>query len=198
MEENIQKKKKPIKLLIGIIFIVIIAVVVILILTSKEGKETVNLNATLEKIVEQNKLETVTFTYNVVGKECKESGCNKHSNNIDDYKYVVSCKGTVTSGIDFKKVKINLDEENKKLVVEIPEANILETNISSTNFLNGDKLPADEIVSARALCKKEILQKSAADMELKKAAKEQVKIILSVYYEKWAKSLGDGYKVEVK
>ena len=89
-------------------------------------------------------------------------------------------------------------EENKKLVVEIPEANILETNISSTNFLNGDKLPADEIVSARALCKKEILQKSAADMELKKAAKEQVKIILGVYYEKWAKSLGDGYKVEVK
>ena len=110
MEENIQKKKKPIKLLIGIILIVIIAVVVILILTNKEGKETVNLNATLEKIVEQNKLETVTFTYNVVGKECKELGCNKHSNNIDDYKYVVSCKGTVTSGIDFKKVKINLDE----------------------------------------------------------------------------------------
>jgi flagellar basal body-associated protein FliL len=48
MEENIQKKKKPIKLLIGIILIVIIAVVVILFLTSKEGKETVNLIATLD------------------------------------------------------------------------------------------------------------------------------------------------------
>lgn len=198
MDENKKGSKKLIKLLIAIICILAIAVVVILALSNKEEDISVNLKSTLEKIVEKNQLETVTFTYNVIGKQCLEQGCDKTSNNVEDYKYVVSCKGTVTAGINFDNVKLNLNEEAKMLNVEIPEATITETNILATNFLNGDKLPASEIVSARELCKNTIQEKVNQDEELIEASKEQVRIILSTYYEKWVKALGNDYKVEVK
>lgn len=198
MEENNPKKKEPIKLLIGLILIVIIVIAVVLFLTNKEGDVNVELNTTLDKLVEKNELQTVTFTYNVIGKQCKEADCDKTSNNIDDYKYVVSCKGTVTAGVDFKKIKLNLNEETKTLLVEIPEATIGETNIASVNFLNGDKLPSSELVNGLGLCKETIKEKTNKDTELLEASKEQAKIILNLYYQKWIKSLGNDYKVEVK
>lgn len=199
MENSKKGNKRLIKLLIGIVCIVGVVITIILVFSNKEGEVTVNLKSTLDEIKEKSDLEAVTFTYNVIGKQCKdEEECDKTSNNIDDFKYVVSCKGTVTSGIKFDEIKLNLDESSKKLVIEMPEATITDTNISSTNFLNGDKIPASEIAHARKLCQQTLLEKVNADVELLDASKKQAEVVLTEYYKHIVKSFGNDYKVEVK
>ena len=113
-EEKHQKIKNPLKalclILLSLIFIALISVILVL---NKEGKITEKVKTSLDKIVEKSDLETINVTYNIIAKQCKKNDCDKKSNNIDDYKYVVSCKGTITAGINFKDVKIDEDIKNK-------------------------------------------------------------------------------------
>ena len=150
-------------------------------------------------IVEKSDLETINVTYNIIAKQCKKNDCDKKSNNIDDYKYVVSCKGTITAGINFKDVKIDEDIKNKKIIVTVPEATLTgEPIIGSVKFLNGEDVSADELPNARKLCQEETKAKSEKDDKLIPAAKEQAKIVLEEFYKQWIKSYDNTYVVEVK
>ena len=137
-EEKHKKIKNPLKvlclILLSLIFIALISVILVL---NKEGKITEKVKTSLDKIVEKSDLETINVTYNIIAKQCKKNDCDKKSNNIDDYKYVVSCKGTITAGINFKDVKIDEDIKNKKIIVTVPEATLTgEPTIGSVKFLN--------------------------------------------------------------
>ena len=150
-EEKHQKIKNPLKalclILLSLIFIALISVILVL---NKEGKITEKVKTSLDKIVEKSDLETINVTYNIIAKQCKKNDCDKKSNNIDDYKYVVSCKGTITAGINFKDVKIDEDIKNKKIIVTVPEATLTgEPTIGSVKFLNGEDVSSDELPNAR-------------------------------------------------
>lgn len=195
-----QKIKYPLKalcvILLSLIFIALISVILVL---NKEGKITEKVKTSLDKIVEKSDLETINVTYNIIAKQCKKNDCDKKSNNIDDYKYVVSCKGTITAGINFKDVKIDEDIKNKKIIVTVPEATLTgEPTIGSVKFLNGEDVSADELPNARKLCQEETKAKSETDDKLIPAAKEQAKTVLEEFYKQWIKSYDNTYVVEVK
>ena len=196
-EEKHQKIKNPLKalclILLSLIFIALISVILVL---NKEGKITEKVKTSLDKIVEKSDLETINVTYNIIAKQCKKNDCD---NNIDDYKYVVSCKGTITAGINFKDVKIDEDIKNKKIIVTVPEATLTgEPTIGSVKFLNGEDVSADELPNARKLCQEETKAKSEKDDKLIPAAKEQAKTVLEEFYKQWIKSYDNAYVVEVK
>lgn len=205
-EENDLKKKSSkgkskdiIKYLILIILIV--AIVIILINTySNGGNIETKAKISLDKIVEKSDLETANITYNVIGKKCKnEKKCDLNSNKINNFEYVVSCKGTLTAGIDFSKVKIDVDNKNKILKIEMPEVTLKgEPTIGSVKFLNGSEVPADELPAARKLCQETVKTRSEEDNKLLPAAKEQAKIVLEEFYKNWIKAYDSSYKVEVK
>lgn len=195
-KKSIGKKTKF--LLTGIIGILVI-VLIILIASSKEGNVEYNVKSTLSRLVEKSDLETVDFTYNVIAKQCKKKGkCDKKSNNINDFEYVISCKGNVTVGIDFKDVKVKVEEEKKILSITLPDAKIKEINVLSKKFMNGDDVPADELANAEKLCNDTVNEKSENDKELLTAAKEQAQVVLESFYSQWIKAYNDEYKVEVK
>ena len=150
--------------------------------------------------LEKSDLETATITYNVIAKKCKdEKKCDKSSNNINDFKYVASCKATITAGLDFKKVEIEVDEKNKKVIIKIPDAIIKgDPNIGSIKFLNGNELNSSEYADARKLCQETALEKSKKDNKLIPAAKEQAKIVLIEFYNQLIKGYNPAYTVEVK
>ena len=190
------------KMKIPIIAIIIVALIIIFggsILTSKEGKTKNTVKSSLDKVVEKSDLETVSFTYNVIAKKCKnDKNCDLKSNDIDDFKYVVSCKGTVTAGLDFQNVKIDVEENKKIVTVKIPEATLSKTpSVGSVRFLNED-VSADELPNARNLCAETIKYKSEADEKLLPAAKEQARVVLEEFYSQWIKAYNPEYKVEVK
>ncbi len=198
MEES-KSKKRVIKIKIPLI-VIIVLVLVVLLMPKKEIKMKIKVKSTLEKVVEKSDLETINITYNVIAKKCKdESNCDKTSNNIDDFSYVASCKGTITAGIDFQQVQVDVDTKNKKILVTMPEATIIgEPNILSIKLLNGNELAASETPNARKLCQETTKEKSENDEKLIPAAKEQSRVVLESFYKQWIKSYDASYSVEVK
>ena len=198
-ENNTIKSNNKNKVLIFGILTVIALVVVVLTITNKKGNIEIKAKSKLDKVVEKIDLETATFNYNVIAKQCKkDEKCNKESNNIDDFEYVVSCTGTVTAGIKDKIPKVEVDKKNKKLIIEVPEAEVTEVNVGSLKFLNGEDIPAIEFPNARKLCQDTIEEKSKKDENLIPAAKEQAEVVLKSFYEQWIKAIDKEYKVEVK
>jgi hypothetical protein len=199
MEVEKNKNKKSKKLLL-IVLIIIAIIVVILLIPKKEREIKVKIKSTLEKVVEKSDLETVNITYNVIAKKCKDdNNCNKSSNDINEFEYVVSCKGQLTAGIDFSKIDIEVDDKNKKVIVFMPEATLTdEPNIISVKFLNGQDIDASELPNARRLCQETAKEKSDKDKKLIPAAKEQSRVVLEQFYKQWIKAYDSSYDVEVK
>ena len=118
---------------------------------------------------------------------------------MDDFEMVLSCKGTLTAGIDFKEVKLEVDEKSKSVTVIVPEAVIKgEPNIGTVKALNGEDLPANKLPEARKLCQETAKEKSDKDNKLLPAAKEQARVVLEEYYNQWVKAKNPEYKVIVK
>ncbi len=197
--KEVKKENKSNKGLVLLLIVVIIVLVAVFVIPNKEGKIKISAKTSLDRFVEKSDLETVNFTYNVIAKKCKDmNDCDLKSNNIDDFEYVVSCKGTLTAGIDFKDVKIDVNSKEKKLIVTLPEATIKEINVNSTNFLNGKDVPASELPNARKLCEDTTKEKSNKDGKLLPAAKEQASVVLESFYEQWVKAFDNDYTVEIK
>ena len=188
------------KLWIPLLLIFITLFVIFFTRLNKEGQIKMKVKSTFEKVVEKSDLETVTITYNVIAKKCKdEENCDKKSNDISNFQYVVSCKGSIVAGIDFQKIKVDVDNKNKKVVVKIPDATIIdEPNINSIKFLNGNELSASELPNARKLCQETVKEKSEVDQKLIPAAKEQSKFVLEEFYNQWIKAYDSSYRVEVE
>lgn len=202
-ENNLKKKSSKSKGIIKRLILIIIIVVIVFFLIntySNGGNIETKAKISLDKIVEKSDLETANITYNVIGKKCKnEKKCNLNSNKMSNFEYVVSCKGTLTAGIDFSKVKIDIDNNNKILKIEMPEVTLKgEPTIGSVKFLNGSDVPADELPAARKLCQETVKTRSEEDNKLLPAAKEQARIVLEEFYKNWIKAYDSSYKVEVR
>ena len=188
------------KLWIPLLLIFITLFVIFFTRLNKEGQIKMQVKSTLEKVVEKSDLETVIITYNVIAKKCKdEENCDKKSNNISDFQYVVSCKGSIAAGIDFQKIKVDVDEKDKKVIVKVPDATIIdEPNIHSIKFLNGNELSASELPNARKLCQETVKEKSELDQKLIPAAKEQSRVVLEEFYNQWIKAYDSSYHVVIE
>ncbi len=200
-KEIVRKKGSKLKVFLLLLVLVIIVIFVKkFIISGGKGNIDLKVKSTLEKVVEKSDLETVNITYNVIAKKCKdEDNCDLTSNSIEDFAYVVSCKGTITAGIDFNNVDISIDEDNKKVIIVLPDAKITdEPNITSIKFLNGNDLPAEELPNARKLCQETTLEKSENDDKLLPAAKEQAIVVLEQFYKQWIKAFDDSYQVEIR
>lgn len=203
-EEKKSKKKKKKKRnkytkLIFILICIIVILIAVFVIPSREGITRISVKSSLDRIEKSSDLETVSFTYNVIAKKCEDKDdCNLQSNDIDEFEYVVSCKGTVTAGIDFEKVKIDIDKDAKKLILTLPESSIKDTNVESLDFINGDDIPAEELPNARKLCEDTTKEKSDNDEDLLPAAREQAIDVLKSFYKQWLKAYDEEYKIVVK
>ena len=194
---NIKEKKSKF-----ILISVTILIVIIIILSLGNGKRTIktHIKSTLTKLVEKSDLETATIMYNVIAKKCNdEEKCDLNSNNINDFKYVASCQGSVIASIDFKQVSIDVDDKNKKVIIKIPDATIKENIYTGIpKLLNVENLTMDILPEAKKLCKKTIKEKSDKDKKLIQAAKDQAIVVLKEFYDQLIKGYDASYTVEVK
>ncbi len=130
-ETEIQKKqlyglfvkfKKKIILFGAIAFIIIVALLTIF---DRAGKVTITAESTLKEILEIGELSTVDYTYNSVA-TIQESKKNKP--------YYIYYSGIVKAGIDFSKVTITKDEENKQFIIGIPPIQINSVSVDETSL----------------------------------------------------------------
>jgi len=200
--EKFKQSKKTTKIIIVLVVIIIMLILSLGILTSETGKLKISAESSLEKIVEKNDLETVSYTYNAIARQCKKEGCSKNSENTDDYKYFVAYDGTVSAGIDFKQVKIDVDKNEKKLIITVPEPKITGYNvdIGSLKFIfTKEKYnEASELEKAFKLCKDDLESRSEKDELILKTAKQNSITVLEAFFKPWIETFNSEYEVIVK
>ena len=91
-----------------------------------------------------------------------------------------------------------MNNKEKKVVVEVPEATIKDSTIISVKFLNGDDLPPETLTEATKLCDVDVLERSKKDEKIVPAAKDQARVVLEGFYQQWIKAYDSSYTVEVR
>ena len=137
--KNKEKRTRVIKIRItgGVILAIVIVCVILKILNAdpssvflkntkdaiigEEGTVTTISKASLEKVFEISELSTVDYSYNAVARAYEEDGATP--------KYYVAYEGTVTAGIDFSKIVIDIDEDTKIITITLPESEIQNTTV---------------------------------------------------------------------
>lgn len=203
--ENIERNKKGfiknmrncIRLLIVVAILAIIVVIIFCMKTvvfrDKDGQVTTISESSLERIIEIGELSTVDYTYNAIAKVYDEEGTT--------VKYYVAYEGIVTAGIDFEKININVDEEQKKVRIIIPDVEIHNVNVDmgTMEYIFTKNKYETETISQEAykICKQDLQSRVKEERDLYGMAKENAIASVRALFLPWIEQMDKGYTVEV-
>ena len=126
------KLKIPIKVLIVAVVVAIIVGITMtkIMLTPGEKTPEVITVSTLQEIINVSELSTYTAVYNGIAQVMNE-------NKPEDTDYYVSYEANVYAGINFDDIQIDVNEEEKKIQIRIPEVSItkVDVDIASMDFI---------------------------------------------------------------
>lgn len=207
-----EKRTRVIKIRItgGVILAIVIVCVILKILNAdpssvflkntkdaiigEEGTVTTISKASLEKVFEISELSTVDYSYNAVARAYEEDGVTP--------KYYVAYEGTVTAGIDFSKIMIDIDEDTKIITITLPESEIQNTMVDfgSMDYIFENKKYETETVSQEAyeLCKTDLARRAAKENDLMTLAKENAVTAVEALVDPWVQQIDGEYKVNIK
>jgi len=173
------------KIIIAAIVIAVLALVLLKMLKKEEPVKEVITVSTLEKIVEVSDLSTFRVVYNGVA--------------VAEEQYYVSYEATVDAGIDFEKIEITVDEENKVVNVKLPQAEILDTyvDIASLDYIFIDKKANTETVSEQAykLCKYDVKYESGNQEAIIDLAQQNAENVVIALVKPFVDQVDPEYKI---
>lgn len=192
------KKNKMFFFCAVIIVLFLFCVFLFLIFRNNANKNIVfsSPTATLDKIFEISEINTVEYTYNGVV-------VKKNDKNDKKDEYYIKYTGTITAGIDMKKIEREVDEDNKKIYITVPAVEIFDIDIENDNYeyiFKNEKLKNQTtyLSDIRELCKADLEKRINSDSEFLKIAKENAYNTVNALTEPLEKLDGFGYKIEVK
>ncbi|MDE6435526.1 MAG: DUF4230 domain-containing protein [Lachnospiraceae bacterium] len=160
----------------------------------EEGKVSTISKASLEKVFDISELSTADYTYNAIATAYDEDGAT--------VKYYVAYEGKVKAGIDFGKVKYDINEEEKIIRITIPEVEFTEKTVSpgTLEYIFKDKKSETENVYQEAfeLCKRDLAERTDKEEELLQLAKENTVAVIEALVIPWVEQIDDEYKVEIQ
>lgn len=190
---GLSQKVKTIVTMVIMLLIVIGAIV--LISRNKEGQLTTISKSSLQKIIEINELSTMDYTYNAIATKYVDDKAKK-------VKYYVAYEGTVIAGIDFNKISIDVNEEEKKIIIIIPEAEIQGVNVDmgKMQYIFTKNKYETETVSQEAykLCQDDLQNRIKEETTLYEIAKDNAVLSIEALLKPWIEAVDSDYKVEIK
>lgn len=189
--------KPKVLVIAAVVILVAIAAVAVLLQTSgrEEPQPQVFNKSTLERIINVSELSTFTAVYNGIARVANE----KKPDQID---YYVSYEATVNAGIDFQKVEISMDEEQKTITLKVPEAHItnLAVDMSSLDFIFQNKKADKSGVTEDAYkaCEEDVKRESEQQTAICELAKQNAKNVLKALTKPVVDQLGDGYQLVIE
>jgi len=183
--------------IIVILIIVILVMVLILFGVSKynDAKHTINVKSSLQKIVNINELSTIDYTYNAIAVKYKDDKVKKGNE-----EYYVAYEGTVTAGIDFNEIDIQID--GKKIMISLPAVEIhdVRVNMGSMDYIKVVKTSESDRISQEAyrICKADLKKRLENEENLNKFAKENAISAVEALFKPWIESLGEDYEMEIQ
>lgn len=186
-------KKSTKFIVLGIIAVICVIVLIAIIVPNKGGQMTTISEASLEKVIEINELATVDYTYNAIA--------TAYAENNETIKYNVAYEGVVNAGIDFKKIDIQLNEEEKVIKITLPPVEIQDIRVDSGTldyiFIK-DKYETETISEeALRICKADLEKRVSEEDLLKTAAKENAVESIKALFAPWIEVMDADYTVEI-
>jgi hypothetical protein len=190
---SIKKRLFLLILFIGLILVVGLLIKPLLLGKGGKGEEIVTVS-TLEKIIKISELSTFQAVYNGVAK-----GMNEKS--PDQLDYYVSYNAKVYAGFDFEKVEIAMDEDEKKIIVTIPEIEITDINvdIASLDYIFINEKANKSTVSGKAYkeCKADATNESENVAAIYDLAEQNAKNIMKALISPFVEQLDSNYELEI-
>jgi hypothetical protein len=200
MKISKKNKKKWKSILIAMGVILILLIIFISILSKKKTSEsnghevTTVSKSSLEKVLDISELSTLDYTYNAIA--------NVYDEDNTTVKYYVAYKGTVRAGIDFDKIEVSEPDENKKILITIPDVEIQDTTVDmgSLDYIFTKSEYNKETVSQEAYqcCQEDLAQRAEETEELKQMAKDNAITSVQALIQPWLDQLEEGYTVEIQ
>lgn len=186
-------KKSTKFIVLGIIAVICVIVLIAIIVPNKGGQMTTISEASLEKVIEINELATVDYTYNAIA--------TAYAENNETIKYNVAYEGVVNAGIDFKKIDIQLNEEEKVIKITLPPVEIQDIRVDSGTldyiFIK-DKYETETISEeALRICKADLEKRVSEEELLKITAKENAVESIKALFAPWIEVMDADYTVEI-
>ena len=187
---------KKVKVIGTMVIILIIGIgVFALVSKNKEGQLTTISESSLQKIIEINELSTVDYTYNAIATKYVDDKGEK-------VKYYVAYEGTVTAGIDFNEISIDVNEEEKLVVITVPKVEIHDSfvDMGTMEYIFVKDKFETETVSQEAykLCKDDLRNRIEEEEMLYEIARENAIFSVEALFKPWIETIDSDYKVEIK
>lgn len=183
--------------------VIVVAIAVIMVTVNLNRKDEVveeipsepeiEVSSALEKMIFKNKMTTFLSVYDGIVTVKDDGG---------KVKYHVAYEAVVKTGIDFSKVDLTFDEENKKQIhIVVPVATINEINVDHKSldfmFQNEKHNTPETVAEAYGLCQNDALSECANQKAIFKLAKQNAGNVLKAMVEPIVKQIDAEYSVVI-
>lgn len=189
------RKQLNTRLVIAALVIIIVAIFVfILPKVGKDSGKIIMNNSTLEKIVKASDLSTFEAVYNGIAKVTDPE-------NAEKVNYYVSYEAKIKAGIDFKNVKIRVDNRTKVISVTLPEIKITDitVDIGSLDYIFVNNKSNTSTVSEEAYreCIADATNESSNENAIYELAEQNAKNIIEALIDPFVSSLDSEYQLQI-
>lgn len=198
MDEKIKQRisgKTMIYAIIAVVIVVVIASASLVVKNiSKKSVPEIISKTTLEKIINVSDLSTFEAVYNGIAKVANEENSEK----VD---YYVSYDAKVKAGIDFEKVEITVDNENKVISIKLPEIKITDVNVDITSLdyiFENDKANTSTVSEqAYKKCIEDVKNESSSENAIYELAEQNAKNIIEALISPFVEQLDAEYQLQI-
>lgn len=147
---------------------------------------------TLEKIINLSDLSTSISVYNGIAKVCDPEDPEK----VD---YYVSYEAKVKAGIDFSAITIDVDQENKQVIISLPEVRLTDVivDIASMDYIFFDDSANTSTVSEQAYkaCEADVQAESQNQDQILELARQNAENAVLALVDPFVKQADAEYNV---
>jgi len=177
--------------MLAVVIIVLLAVS----MSSKKSEPEIISKSTLEDIINVSDLSTFEAVYNGIAKVTDED-------NPEKVNYYVSYDAKVKAGIDFEKVDITVNTDEKIITVMLPEIKITDVNvdITSLDYIFENEKANTETVSEEAYkkCIEDVTSESNSEDAIYELAEQNARNIVEALISPFVEQLDSEYRLEIQ
>ena len=194
MEVEQRQKKSLLLVVFVVVLAVIIAAGVFFFMSSSKPEPEIISQSTLEKIINVSDLSTFEAVYNGIAKVANEE-------DPEEIDYYVSYDAKVKAGIDFEKVDIAVDNENKIITVTVPEIKITDVNVDIASldyiFFNDKANTATVSEEAYKKCIEDVTNESNNENAIYELADQNAHNIIKALINPFVEQLDAEYELHI-
>lgn len=162
----------------------------------EEGEVTTITKSSIEEVLNISELQTADYIYNAIVDVYDEDGTT--------LKYHVAYEGTITAGINFDEVEIEVLEDEKEIVLTMPEVSIQDTIVNSGTLeyiFTKDKYDNEKdnvYKEAYSKCQEDLEEKANSDTRLLETAQNNAKQVVEALMTPWIEQTDSVYTVTIQ